>query len=66
VDLPHRERRQNVDGAFAPRKLRGAERVLLVDDVRTTGATLAAASEALREGGVGTVHALVLATRVLT
>ncbi len=66
VELPHHERRRNVDGAFASRKLRGAERVLLVDDVRTTGATLAAASEALREGGVGTIHTLVLATRVLT
>jgi len=66
VELPHHERRRNVDGAFAPRKLPGAERVLLVDDVRTTGATLAAASEALREGGVGTIHTLVLATRVLT
>lgn len=66
VDLPHHERRHNVEGAFAPRKLRGAEHVLLVDDVRTTGATLAAASQALREGGVRTVHTLVLATRVLT
>ena len=55
-----------MEGAFAPRQLRGAERVLLVDDVRTTGATLAAASKALQEGGVTTVHTLVLATRLLT
>jgi len=41
------------------------ERVLLVDDVRTTGATLRAASEALRAGGVGEVQPFVLTARVL-
>lgn len=65
VDLPYRERRRNLDGAFAPRRLHGAKRALVVDDVRTTGATLAAACEALREGGVTEVCTLVLATRVL-
>jgi ComF family protein len=57
VDLPHCERQQNIAGAF--------ERVLLLDDVRTTGATLQAASEALKAGGVSEVHTFVLATRVL-
>lgn len=65
VDLPHHERQQNIAGAFAPWRLRGVGRVLLIDDVRTTGATLRAASEALRAGGVSEVHTLVLATRVL-
>lgn len=65
VDLPHGERQQNIAGAFAPWRLRGLGRVLLVDDVRTTGATLRAASEALRAGGVSEVHPFVLATRVL-
>ncbi|UCH28255.1 MAG: ComF family protein [Myxococcales bacterium] len=65
VDLPHRERQRNIAGAFAPWRLCGAGRVLLVDDVRTTGATLGAASEALIAGGVSEVHTFVLATRVL-
>jgi predicted amidophosphoribosyltransferase len=39
--------------------------VLLIDDVRTTGATLRAASKALRAGGVAEVYTFVLATRVL-
>ena len=65
VDLPHGERQQNIAGAFAPWRLRGLRRVLLIDDVRTTGATLRAASEALRAGGVSEVHSFVLAARVL-
>ena len=65
VDLPHADRQQNVAGAFAPSRLRGVRRVLLVDDVRTTGATLRAASEALKAGGVSEVHTFVLAARVL-
>ncbi len=65
VDLPHAERQRNIAGAFAPWRLRGVGRVLLVDDVRTTGATLRAASEALQAGGVLEVYTLVLAARVL-
>lgn len=66
VDLAHRERQRNVAGAFAPWRLHGVRRVLLVDDVRTTGATLEAASCALKAGGVSQVHPFVLATRVLS
>jgi ComF family protein len=65
IDLPHKERRRNVAGAFAPYRVRGAARVLLIDDVRTTGATLEAARSALRAGGVAEVRSLVLATRLL-
>jgi len=65
VDRPHAERQRNIAGAFAPWRLRGVGRVLLVDDVRTTGATLGAASEALKAGGASEVHTFVLAARVL-
>lgn len=52
-------RAENVRGAFVAKPIRG--RVLLIDDVRTTGATLPACSEALREAGAERVHGRVLA-----
>lgn len=54
-------RRANVSGAFAARGLVPGERVLLVDDVATTGATLSAAAAALVDAGAGRVDAVVLA-----
>ncbi len=59
--LPRQQRTDNVTGAFRARIRPGAERVLLVDDVRTTGATLASASRALLEAGFSSVCALALA-----
>jgi ComF family protein len=56
-------RLENVAGAFrvrAPARVRGL-RVVLVDDVATTGATLAACGNALREAGAVSVSALVVA-----
>ncbi|MGB5931952.1 MAG: ComF family protein, partial [Anaerolineae bacterium] len=62
VVLKADERRKNVRGAFRGQgeKLRGRQ-VLLIDDVCTTGATLEACAEALREKGARSVWALVLA-----
>lgn len=66
--LSARERRLNVRGAFVvPRRRRAAvagKRVLLVDDVLTTGSTLDAASRALLRAGAAAVDALAIA-RVL-
>ena len=62
VGLDATERRANVLHAFqcSSTGLTG-RRVLLVDDVCTSGATLEAASDALREGGVSSVWAYTLA-----
>jgi len=63
--LGRRGRQRNVAGAFALRpgrepQVRG-RRVLLVDDVHTTGATLNACARALRRAGAASVDALTLA-----
>lgn len=53
-DLPRSEREANLRGAFsALRRLEG--RWIVIDDVSTTGATLRAASEALRAAGASAV-----------
>lgn len=55
-------RRQNVRAAFAVRTSSlPAARVLLIDDVRTTGATLGEAARALLEAGCAEVWTLALA-----
>jgi len=63
--LSVRARRRNVAGAFSIRPRRAARldgaRVIVVDDVLTTGATLNACTRALRQAGVGSVDVLVLA-----
>ncbi|MFP3895499.1 MAG: ComF family protein [Anaerolineales bacterium] len=65
VGLSPRERWDNVCGAF--RTVSGepaGARILLVDDVMTTGATLKACSLALREGGARQVVCLTLTRAV--
>lgn len=57
------ERRRNVRGAFRPRAP-VPQRVLLVDDVYTTGATANAAASALRRGGAGHVRVITFARAV--
>ncbi len=60
VSLPHARRRANLRGAFAVARL-PASRVLLVDDVFTTGSTVTAAASALRQGGARSVDVVTLA-----
>lgn len=62
VGLSAAERQANVAGAFLaePRDVRGAQ-ILLIDDVCTTGATLAACAQALRAAGATEVWGLTLA-----
>lgn len=59
VELTAAGRRANVRGAFqAESRVRG--RVLLVDDVLTTGATLSEGARVLKDAGAEEVHALSL------
>jgi predicted amidophosphoribosyltransferase len=60
--LPRTERRRNVRGAFRAEPVRG--RILLVDDVYTTGSTVAAASSALRAAGAASVDVVTFARAV--
>lgn len=69
-ELTRAERLRNVRGAFAVDPMRAHElrdqRVVLVDDVMTTGASLHAAATALRQAGVTHVTALVFARTPIT
>lgn len=61
--MDRRARRESVEGAFRvvrPRLVAG-ERVLLVDDVYTTGATVAACADALLAAGAREVYVLTVA-----
>ncbi|MCW8858841.1 MAG: ComF family protein [Deltaproteobacteria bacterium] len=60
-DLPAREREKNLHGAFRLERQLSGEDVLLIDDVMTTGATVAACSQVLLAGGAGSVNVAVMA-----
>jgi len=63
VHLPRTRRLENIHGAFAvtrPADIEGA-RILLIDDVTTTGATANEATRTLLRAGASTVHLAVVA-----
>jgi ComF family protein len=66
AQLDHAQRRRNVRAAFrlsplvAPSRLKGAH-VVIIDDVRTTGATLDACARILKDAGVRDVSAVTVA-----
>ncbi|MFO0591291.1 MAG: ComF family protein [Polyangiaceae bacterium] len=65
ASLDREARGDNIAGAFHARQIEAirGKRVVLVDDVATTGATLRACVQALLDAGVASVTALVLARK---
>ena len=59
--LPKNLRMKNMEGAFTVNKNFAGKKILLVDDVMTTGATINAAAVALKDTGVKKVYGLVFA-----
>lgn len=63
-ELSEQERAENLKNAFAvteAKALKG-KNILLVDDILTTGATMAECAKVLREAGAKSVRGLVLAS----
>ncbi len=61
VGLDRQARRENVSKAFRWEGPAPPRRVVLLDDVYTTGATMEACAQALRQAGVGEVRGIALA-----
>ncbi len=63
TNLTAKERLSNVGNAFQykKRKRLAGRRILLVDDVMTTGATVNVCAKALKKGGAASVHVITVA-----
>jgi predicted amidophosphoribosyltransferase len=62
--LSRADRQRNMRGAFRAKRSGASPRVVLVDDVYTTGATVDAAARALRSAGAHEVHVVTFARAV--
>lgn len=60
-DLTPEEREANVKNAFKATKALNGEKILLLDDILTTGATLTECAKTLKEAGAGKIYALAFA-----
>ena len=60
TNFSRKERKKNIQNAFAAQEAVRGMRVLLVDDTLTTGATLTAATQALLASGAGSVSVAVV------
>lgn len=63
--LTRGSRRESVKGAFEQRANLSGEKVLLIDDIFTTGATVGECAQVLLEGGAGKVGVLTVASGLL-
>ena len=61
ADLPHKERKKNVRGAFECRADFTGQHLLLIDDVMTTGATVNECARVLKLHGAASVTVAVIA-----
>ncbi len=57
-------RQKQIAGAYTPKKQLHGERVLIIDDITTTGATLAEAARTLKKNGAQSVSAIIFAQTV--
>lgn len=62
VGLTREERLQNVVRAFVAHEAVAGQHILLIDDVTTTGATLAACAQSILRHGAGAVYGLTVTT----
>lgn len=65
VELSAKERRENVKDAFFARDIVRGKRILVIDDVTTTGSTIQACCKALINAQASEVYAMTLARAVI-
>jgi len=61
VELPEDARKENVKGTFSVKNRISGKKILLVDDVYTTGATMTECARVLRESGAKEIIGIAIA-----